>query len=101
VSVGTVEGTPSLSQISVAGFFNLTQAIAGPVAGTNFYSARDTLSYNAVRHAFKFGGELSLDKDIQQTLLNNYGVFTFNGTVSKGTAPADKGNALAEFELRL
>ena len=92
-SLQTVQGTPSLSQISVTGFFNLTQAIAGPVAGTNFYSARDTVSYNAGRHALKFGGELSLDKDIQQTLLNNYGVFTFNGTVSK--------NALADFELGL
>jgi hypothetical protein len=92
-SLQTVQGTPSLPQISVTGFFNLTQAIAGPVAGTNFYSARDTFSYNHGRHAFKFGGELSLDKDIQQTLLNNYGAFTFNGTVSK--------NALADFELGL
>jgi hypothetical protein len=92
-SLQTVQGTPSLSQIGVTGFFSLTQAIAGPVAGTNFYSARDTFSYNRGRHAFKFGGEFSLDKDIQQTLLNNYGVFTFNGVVSK--------NALADFELGL
>lgn len=92
-SLQTVQGTPSLPQIGVTGFFNLTQAIAGPVAGTNFYSARDTFSYDRGRHAFKFGGEISLDKDIQQTLLNNYGVFTFNGTVTK--------NALADFELGL
>src|SRR5215472_10064744 len=92
-SAQTVQGTPSLPQISVTNFFSLTQAIAGPVAGTNFYSARDTFSYNHGRHALKFGGEISLDKDIQQTLLNNYGVFTFNGTVTK--------NALADFELGL
>jgi hypothetical protein len=92
-SLQTVQGTPSLPQLGITGFFNLTQAIAGPVAGTNFYSARDTFTYNHGRHAFKFGGEISLDKDIQQTLLNNYGVFTFNGTVSK--------NALADFELGL
>lgn len=92
-SLQTVQGTPSLPQLGITGFFNLTQAIAGPVAGTNFYSARDTFSYNHGRHALKFGGEISLDKDIQQTLLNNYGVFTFNGTVSK--------NALADFELGL
>jgi Carboxypeptidase regulatory-like domain len=92
-SLQTVQGTPSLPQIAVTGFFNLTQSIAGPIAGTNFYSARDTFSYNHGRHALKFGGELSLDKDIQQTLLNNYGVFTFNGVVSK--------NALADFELGL
>src|SRR5207237_3838778 len=41
------------------------------------------------RHALKMGGELSLNKDIQQTLLNNYGVFTFNNSVTK--------NALADF----
>src|SRR5215472_12824213 len=92
-SLFTLQGTPSLPQITVTGFFNLTQAIAGPVAGTNFYSARDTFSYNRGRHAFKFGGELSLDKDIQQTLLNNYGVFTFSGSVTK--------SALADFEIGL
>lgn len=89
----TPQGTPSLPQITVTGFFNLTQAISGPVAGTNFYGARDTFSWTHGRHSFKFGAELSLDKDIQQTLLNNYGVFTFNGVVSK--------NALADFELGL
>src|SRR5262249_34011092 len=72
-SLFTGQGTPSLPQLTVTGFFNLTQAIAGPVAGTNFYSARDTFSYTRGRHAFKFGGEISLDKDIQQALLNNYG----------------------------
>jgi hypothetical protein len=92
-SLQTVQGTPSLPQITVTGFFNLTQAIAGPVAGTNFYSARDTFSFNHGRHAFKFGGEVSLDKDIQQTLLNNYGVFTFNGVVTK--------SSLADFEIGL
>jgi Carboxypeptidase regulatory-like domain len=92
-SLFTPQGTPSLPQLNVTGIFNLTQAIAGPVAGTNFYSLRDTLSYTRGRHAFKFGGEVSLDKDIQQALLNNYGVFTFNGVVSK--------NVLADFELGL
>jgi len=92
-SLFTAQGTPSLPQISITNFFTLGQAIAGPLAGTNFYSTRDTFSYTRGRHAFKFGGELSLDKDIQQTLLNNYGVFTFNGVVSK--------NALADFELGL
>ena len=90
-SAAVMQGTPSLPQISVTGFFSLTQAIAGPVTGTNFYSLRDVFSYTHGRHAFRFGGELSLDKDIQQALLNNYGVFGFNGGSSK--------NALADFEL--
>ena len=92
-SLFTPQGTPSLPQLTVTGFFNLTQAISGPVAGTNFYALRDTFSFMKGRHAIKIGGEISLDKDIQQALLNNYGVFTFNGTVSK--------NALADFELGL
>jgi hypothetical protein len=100
-SAAVIQGTPSLPQLSVTGFFSLTQAIAGPVAGTNYYSLRDVFSLTHGRHAFRFGGELSLDKDIQSTLLNNYGVFGFNGTA---TLPGTKGAAcpscgLADFEL--
>lgn len=79
----TIEGTPSLPQIAVTNYFTLGQSISGPVAGTNFYSIRDVFSWTRGKHTLKFGGELSLDKDIQQTLLNNYGVFAFNGKKSK------------------
>jgi len=101
----TGEGTPNLPQITVSNFLNLTNTIAGPIAGTNYYSARDVFSYNHGRHSIKFGAELSLDKDIQQTLLNNYGVFSFSGGATAGTVTiAGKptkfaGNALADFEL--
>ena len=88
-SAFTPQGTPSLPQITVSGFFTLTNSIGGPIAGTNFYSIRDVFSWNKGRHSLKLGGELSLDKDIQQTLLNNYGVFTFNNGATK--------NALADF----
>lgn len=90
-SAFTIQGTPSLPQITVSGFFTLTNAIGGPVAGTNFYSVRDVFSWVKGRHALKLGGEVSLNKDIQQTLLNNYGVFTFNNSVTK--------NALADFMI--
>ncbi|MBS1789475.1 MAG: TonB-dependent receptor [Acidobacteria bacterium] len=90
-SAFTIQGTPSLPQITVSGFFTLTNAIGGPTAGTNFYSIRDVFSWTKGAHAFRFGGELSLNKDIQQTLLNNYGVFTFNNGATK--------NALADFLL--
>lgn len=88
-SAFTIQGTPSLPQITVSGFFTLTNSIGGPTAGTNFYSIRDVFSWNKSNHSLKFGGELSLNKDIQQTLLNNYGVFTFNNGATK--------NALADF----
>jgi len=90
-SAFTIQGTPSLPQITVSGFFTLTNSIGGPTAGTNFYSVRDVFSWFKGRHALKFGGEVSLNKDIQQTLLNNYGVFTFNNSVTK--------NALGDFEI--
>ncbi len=83
------QGTPSLPQITVSGYFTLSNAIGGPTAGTNLYAFRDVFSWNRGRHSLKLGGELSLNKDIQQTLLNNYGVFTFNNTVT--------GNAFADF----
>jgi hypothetical protein len=54
---------------------------------------RDVFSWTKGRHTLKLGAEASLDKDIQQTLLNNYGVFSFNGSVTKVN------NALADFEL--
>jgi carboxypeptidase family protein len=88
-SSATIQGAPSLPQITVSGFFTLTNAIGGPKAGSNFYSLRDVFSWNKGPHSLKFGGELSLNKDIQETLLNNYGVFTFNNGATK--------NALADF----
>jgi hypothetical protein len=98
-----VQGTPSLPQITVTGYFTLSQAISGPSAGTNFYSTRDQLSYTRGRHSLKFGGELALNKDIQQTLLNNYGVFSFTGakTANPKLGSAFAGNALADFVLGL
>jgi hypothetical protein len=91
----TPQGPPSLPDINVNGFFRLVNAIGGPRAGTNLYSIRDVFSWNTGRHALKLGGELSLNKDIQETLLNNYGVFAFAAT---GTNSAT-GNALGNFLL--
>ncbi len=88
-SAFVIQGTPNLPQITVTGFFTLGEQIGGPIAGTNFYSARDVFSWIKGRHSLKLGGEISLNKDIQQTLLNNYGVFTFNNGTTK--------NALADF----
>jgi hypothetical protein len=97
-SAAIIQGTPSLPQITVNGFFTLGQSIAGPRAGTNFYSVRDVFSYTRGRHSLKWGGELSLDKDIQDTLLNNYGVFTFNGAATGPTVAGVKHNiGLADF----
>ena len=90
-SAFTIQGAPSLPQITVSGYFTLTNAIGGPTAGGNFYSGRDVFSWTTERHAVKLGGELSYNKTTQDTLLNNYGVFTFNNSVTR--------NALADFEI--
>ena len=100
-SAFTIQGTPNLPQITVTGYFTLGEQIGGPTAGTNFYSARDVFSWIKGKHSLKLGGEISLNKDIQQTLLNNYGVFTFNAnSTARVAAPgvsAAAGNALADF----
>ncbi|MEK6335604.1 MAG: TonB-dependent receptor [Acidobacteriota bacterium] len=100
-SAFVIQGTPNLPQITVTGYFTLGQQIGGPTAGTNFYSARDVFSWIKGNHSLKLGGEISLNKDIQQTLLNNYGVFTFNANstlrVAGGGLPAAAGNAFADF----
>jgi hypothetical protein len=83
------QGPPSLPQITVSGYFTLTNAIGGPQAGGNFYSVRDVLSWTRGKHALKMGGELSYNETIQDTLLNNYSVWTFNNSVTR--------NGLADF----
>ncbi|HEY2153071.1 MAG TPA: carboxypeptidase regulatory-like domain-containing protein [Vicinamibacterales bacterium] len=88
-SAFAIQGAPSLPQITVSGYFTLSNAIGGPTAGGDFYSGRDVFSWNRGHHAIKAGGELSLNRTTQDTLLNNYGVFTFNNSVTK--------NALADF----
>ena len=88
-SAAVIQGAPSLPQITVSGFFTLTNAIGGPKAGGDFYSARDVYSWTTGAHALKMGGELSYNKTVQDTLLNNYGVLTFNNSVTR--------NALADF----
>ena len=86
-----IQGTPSLPQLNVAGYFNMAQAIAGPVAGSNFYGVREILSITKGRHNLKLGGDANLEKFIHDTTLNNYGVFAFDGTIT--------GNALSDFLL--
>jgi len=86
-----LQGPPALPRITVSGYFTLGQAIAGPTAGGDFFAVRDVFSWTKGAHAVKMGGELSYNETIQDTLLDNYGVFTFSSSVTR--------NALADFMI--
>ena len=98
-----LQGPKSLPSIGVNGYLALGQSIGGPLAGTNYYSLRDTLSLNKGQHSWKFGGELSLDKDLQYTVLDNFGVFSFDGSKTSGDPNLypgyANGNGFADFLL--
>src|SRR5678815_2839427 len=89
----TPQGDPTLPRITVNGYFTAQAMIAGPDAGSDYWGLKDTLSVARGNHAFKLGGEVSYEKIVHDTLLDNYGVFTFNGSKT--------GNAYADFLLGL
>jgi hypothetical protein len=83
----------SLPQITVSGYMTFANAIQGPVAGSNYYGVRDSLALTRGRHSLKAGVDAQLEKFIQDTSLNNYGVWSFDGKKT--------GNALADFMMGL
>jgi hypothetical protein len=87
----TIQGDPTLPRLIVTGFFTGQTSIAGPDAGSDYFGVKDAFSITRGRHGLKFGGEVSYEKIIHDTLLDNYGVFTFDGTKT--------GNAYADFLL--
>jgi outer membrane receptor protein involved in Fe transport len=95
-----VQGDPTLSDITVSGYFRLGTAIAGSAAGSNIYQVRDVLAWAHGRHALKFGGELSTERTKHFSTLNNYGVYSFSATGTGSQAPRS-GNALGDFVLGL
>jgi hypothetical protein len=90
-STFTIQGDPTLPRLTVTGFFTGQTSIAGPDAGSNYVGVKDALSISHGRHSLKMGGDFSYEKIIHDTLLDNYGVFTFNGSKT--------GNAYADFLL--
>jgi|CXWL01.1.fsa_nt_gi hypothetical protein len=86
-----IQGDPTLPRLTVTGYFTGQTSIAGPDAGSTYYAVKDALSISRGRHSLKFGVDLSYEKIIHDTLLDNYGVFAFNGSKT--------GNAYADFLL--
>lgn len=89
----TIQGDPTLPRLTVSGYFTGQVSIAGPDAGSDYWGVKDTLSLVRGNHSFKLGGEVSYEKIVHDTLLDNYGVFSFNGSKT--------GNAYADFLLGL
>ncbi len=88
-----IQGDPSLPRITVTGYFTGQTSIAGPDAGSDFFAVKDSITMTRGNHSVKFGGEVSYEKIVHDTLLDNYGVFQFNSTKT--------GNAYADFLLGL
>ena len=89
----TIQGDPTLPRLTVSGYFTGQTSIAGPDAGSDYFSVKDTVSMSRGNHSFKFGGEVSYEEIVHDTLLDNYGVFAFNASKT--------GNAYADFLLGL
>lgn len=89
----TIQGDPTLPRLSVSGYFTGQTSIAGPDAGSDYFGVKDTLSVARGHHSLKLGAEVSYEKIVHDTLLDNYGVFAFNGSKT--------GNAYADFLLGL
>jgi hypothetical protein len=52
-----IQGDPTLPRLTVSGYFTAQTAIAGPDAGSDYFSVKDSLSMVRGNHSFKFGGE--------------------------------------------
>jgi hypothetical protein len=88
-----IQGDPTLPRLTITGFFTGQTSIAGPDAGSDYWSVRDNVILSKGNHSLRFGGEASYEKIVHDTLLDNYGLFTFNGSKT--------GNAYADFLLGL
>ncbi len=86
-----MQGAPNLPNIAATNYFTLGEQISGPLAGNNYYALRDLVSMANGKHNLRFGAEESLNKDEQFTNLNNFGIFSFNGSIT--------GNGFADFLL--
>ena len=92
-STFAIQGEPTLPRLTVTGYFTAQTSIAGRDAGSDYVALRDSFSTSRGNHVMKFGGEISYESIVLDTLLDNYGVFTFNGSRT--------GNAYADFLLGL
>ena len=58
-----IQGDPTLPRLTVTGYFTGQTAIAGPDAGSDYWSIRDNVILSKGNHSFKFGGEILVRED--------------------------------------
>ena len=66
-SSAIIQGAPSLPQITVSGYFTLTNAIGGPTAGGDFYSVRDVFSWTKAQARHQDGRRALVQQDRSRT----------------------------------
>ncbi len=58
-----IQGDPTLPRVTVTGYFTGQTAIAGPDAGSDYYSIRDSVTISRRDHTIKIGGEFVVRED--------------------------------------
>ena len=81
-STFAIQGPAALPKLTVTGYWTMTDANAGP-GTTDSYALRDIAVWTKGKHSLQLGGELLLDKASKAALLNDYGIGTFSGSVTK------------------
>jgi hypothetical protein len=89
-STFAIQGLKNLPQLTISGYWNMWDANAGP-GGTDSYSLRDIAVWTRGKHTLQFGGEFFEDKATKAAQLNNSGIGTFTGVMTK--------NAYGDFLL--
>ena len=81
-STFAIQGPAALPKLTVTGYWTMADANAGPGA-TDSYVLRDIAVWTRGKHSLQFGGEFLTDKATKAALLNDYGIGTFSGSVTK------------------
>ncbi|WP_260703144.1 TonB-dependent receptor [Edaphobacter flagellatus] len=93
------QGFPSIS-FGGSGFTALTNVAGGVKADNHITTFADTLTWQKGRHVLKFGGS-AVHFSNYYGFVNDYGAFSFNGSVTKPGAQGTPDSTYADFLLGL
>ncbi|MEZ2346611.1 carboxypeptidase regulatory-like domain-containing protein [Terriglobus sp. RCC_193] len=93
------QGFPSIS-FGGSGFTALTNVAGGIKANNHITTFADTLTWQRGRHVLKFGGS-AVHFSNYYGFVNDYGTFSFNGSITKSGTAATPASVYADFLLGL